>query len=73
MGEWGDKQRGCKEERGGSETKAGEQVCACAAHCVGPLSAESGVFCARCSSAHTRVLATVSAFACMSMLMSTHS
>lgn len=36
-------------------------------------SAESGAFCACCSSAHTRVLATVSAFACMSMLMSTHS
>lgn len=42
MGEWGDKERGFKE--GGGETKAGVQVRACAAHCVGPPSAESGVF-----------------------------
>lgn len=44
MGEWGDKERGARGRGGGSETKAGEQVSACASHCVGPLSAESGVF-----------------------------
>lgn len=79
-GEWGEREGETRRNGGGGGGDgggAGECVCSslmwvrCVCVCV---QKEARVRCfARCSAVRTRVLATMHAFACMSMLMSTRS
>lgn len=65
-GEWGERERGEREREGTGE-------CVCSTICGQAVSSKDVRVFICCLSVRTRVLVTMSAFACMSMRMSTHS